>query len=256
MSNARNVSTAKPKIGGAIYRAPLGTALPTSVDDALDAAFQELGFVSEDGVTSSNTRSSEEVKAWGGTTVLTSQTEYGDTWQAVFIESLRIAVLKMVFGDSNVSGDIETGITVKANAAELEAAAYVFDMILNGAKKRVVLPNATISEVGDVTYVDNDVIGYDVTLSALPDTAENTHYEYIKADATVAKYTVSFDSAGGSAVEPQTVTNGETATQPADPTRDGYTFNEWQLGGAAYDFSTPVTESITLTADWTEDTTP
>ena len=184
MPNTQYVATGKPKVGGAVFRAPLGTTLPTDAHTALDVAFQELGFISEDGVTSSNTRQSEEKKAWGGTTVLTSQTEYSDTWKAVFIEVLRLEVLKMVYGDGNVSGTLETGITVKANAAQLPAAAYVFDMILNGAIKRVVLPIANISEIGDMQYVDNDLAGYDTTLSALPDTEENTHYEYIEATGT------------------------------------------------------------------------
>lgn len=180
MANSINVTTGKPRVGGAIFRAPLGTTLPTDATTALDEAFVDLGYVSEDGVTSSNSRESEDIKAWGGATVLTSQTDYQDTWQAVFIEAMNTDVLKMVFGNANVTGDLATGITVKANAGEPEQACYVFDMILKGGVlKRVVLPVASISEVGDVVYVDNEAVGYDVTLAAMPDTAGNTHYEYI-----------------------------------------------------------------------------
>jgi len=63
-------------------------------------------------------------------------------------------------------------------------------------------------------------------------------------------YTVTFDSAGGSAVDPQGVESGLTATEPAVPTKDGYTFKGWALNGSDYDFSTPVTDNITLTAQW------
>lgn len=44
-TNAQNVSAAKPKIGGAIYAAAIGTTLPTDTDTALDAAFKSLGYV-------------------------------------------------------------------------------------------------------------------------------------------------------------------------------------------------------------------
>ena len=69
-------------------------------------------------------------------------------------------------------------------------------------------------------------------------------------------YTVTFDSYGGTPVPPtQEVEYGHTATKPADPTLKGYTFAFWYLGedeqnATAYDFDTPVTENITLTAKW------
>ena len=254
MPNAKLVATGKPKVGGAIYRAPLGTKLPTSVNEELDPAFKDLGYVSEDGVTSSNTRESESIKAWGGATVATPQTNYEDLWKAVFIESKNIHVLKMVYGNANVSGSIENGITITANAGELEYASYVFDMILNGARKRVVLPNASISEVGDTVYVDNDVVGYDTTLAALPDENENTHYEYIMEDASTVQFTVTFESNGGTAVQSQRVTSGETATEPTQPTKGTDTFDGWYSDAEltqAYVFTTPVTADITLYAKWT-----
>ena len=63
--------------------------------------------------------------------------------------------------------------------------------------------------------------------------------------------TVTFDTDGGSAVEPQTVVSGRKAVRPADPVRTGYTFAGWYLDGEVYDFDTPVTTDLTLTAHWT-----
>ena len=64
------------------------------------------------------------------------------------------------------------------------------------------------------------------------------------------KYTVTFDSNGGSAVSAQTITKGQKATKPADPTRSGYTFAGWTLDGKAYDFNTAVNSDIKLVAKW------
>ena len=65
-------------------------------------------------------------------------------------------------------------------------------------------------------------------------------------------YTVTFDSNGGSAVTAQTVPSGSTATKPADPTKDGYTFKGWYNDDTAYDFTAPVTANLTLVAQWEE----
>ena len=68
-------------------------------------------------------------------------------------------------------------------------------------------------------------------------------------------FTVTFDSDGGSAVVAQEIADGSTATAPTDPTKDGYTFNEWYNGETLFNFATPITSDITLTAHWLENFT-
>lgn len=69
-------------------------------------------------------------------------------------------------------------------------------------------------------------------------------------------YTVTFDSAGGSAVAAATVVNGKTVSRPADPARDGYTFIGWYTDNThthPFLFDTDiVTSNVTLYAYWGE----
>lgn len=178
---ATNVAAAKPAVGGALSVAATTATLPTDAVTALDTAFTSVGYISEDGITETITRESEDIKAFGGDIVLSSQTEFSNTFQLTLIEVLNVDVLKEVFGASNVTGTLSTGITVNVNSAELTERAWVFDLIVRGAVERLVIPNGKITEVGETSYTDSDVIGYDITITAFPDTSGNTQYKYIKA---------------------------------------------------------------------------
>ncbi len=69
------------------------------------------------------------------------------------------------------------------------------------------------------------------------------------------RYTVGFDSLGGSPVESRQIAHGDTVVAPADPKRDGYEFEGWYTDAnctRAYDFNTAVKAPMTLYAKWTK----
>ena len=172
-----NVTAGKPLASGYLYRAPAGTTLPTDASTALDAAFVCMGYASDDGL--KNEHSTEEtIKAWGGDVVLSTKE---DKFTFTLIEALSADVLKAVHGDDNVTGTLATGIAVSVNDGNQEPSAWVVEMLLNAnTMKRIVIPKGTVSEVGEVTYKDDEAVGYEVTLIAGADDSGNTHYEYLK----------------------------------------------------------------------------
>lgn len=182
MSNtATNVTAGKPKVGGAIYRAPIGTTLPTDATTALGAAFICLGYVSEDGLSNDNSPESEDIRAWGGDKVLTVVSNKDDTFGFTLIEAMNVDVLKTIYGEDNVSGDLTTGVTVQANSKDLDEYVWAIDMVLRGGVlKRIVIPDGKVSEVGTINYTDGDAVGYETTLATSPDASGNTHYEYLR----------------------------------------------------------------------------
>ena len=99
------------------------------------------------------------------------------------------------------------------------------------------------------TFDDRNVLS-DTTYASL---ASNDTVMSITLTAqwTALTCTVRFDTNGGNTVQAQNVAYGGKAQEPAVPTKTGYTFAGWHLNGKAYDFTSPVTEDMTLTAQWT-----
>lgn len=188
MAKASNVSTGKPAVVGAISVAPLGTKLPTTASEQLDEAFENLGYISDDGLTNTNSLSSDSIQAWGGDTVLTVGSSKEDQWKFALLEVMNPSVLKLIYGENNVTGDLKTGITIKSNSTPLSPHTFVVDLLLSqNAMKRIVIPNATVTATDDISYKDKSAITYGTTISAVPDEAGNTHYEYlIQADSSKA----------------------------------------------------------------------
>lgn len=239
MSNAGNVSVGKPKIGGAIFRAPLGTPLPTDARSELNKAFKGLGYCSDDGLTNTNTAETDDVKAWGGDRILSLQTSKNDTFTFNLVEVLNVDVLKTVYGDNNVIGTLNTGITIKANTQEQEEYSWVIDMLLKNGTiyKRIVIPSAKVSEVGEIPYKDDTAVNYPTTLACVPDTDGNTHYEYIQRKTTLGSPEVeaedgTFEMFGTLVSDMQTgvAVNGTNITGTLKYLNSGALVDRWGAG--------------------------
>lgn len=182
MPDVTEVTAGMPNISGYIYRAPLGTTLPTTADETLNAAFEDMGFISEEGVTEASGFESVDIKDWGGSSILNILSNRSSDFKAKFVSAYNTEVLKMLFGEENVSGSLAAGLAVVVNTKDLTPASYVIEMIGSGNELiRFVLPNAVPSAIGDITYVKNDAIKFDTTLHCMTDESGNSQYKYFKS---------------------------------------------------------------------------
>lgn len=177
---ADNVAVGKPnlEVSGGVLVAPSGSTLPTDATTVLDGAFLSVGYVSSDGVSETADRSTQQIYAWGGTKVRTVQTEYGLSLSFTLIESRNAEALKFVFGEDNVEEGGE-GLAVRRNEKVLPHLVLVVDMKDGENARRLVAGNAQVTEIGDVTYVDGEPVGYEVTVSCDPDEDGDSMIEYL-----------------------------------------------------------------------------
>lgn len=185
-NNAALVTAGKPRVGGGLWRAPKGTTLPTDAVTALAGAYTCMGYISDDGLTNDNSPENTDVKAWGGDVVLNIATGRPDSFKFKLIEGLNVSIFESIYGAGNVTGSsIDNGISITANSKELSDYVYVVEMTLSGnVAKRIVIPCGKVTEVGSIEYKDEEPVGYELTVSATPDTSGNTHYEYMKKSTT------------------------------------------------------------------------
>ena len=100
-----------------------------------------------------------------------------------------------------------------------------------------------------------NIIGAKVINPMATVSAPNAKISFGEKDINInsnSKYTVSFDSDGGSIIPDQIVEENGKAIVPETPTKDGYTFIEWQLDGNKYDFDSVIKKDIILKAIWKE----
>jgi len=150
-------------VTGEISVGPTTASAPTAVSSAL-TGFAGLGYVSEDGVTESRDRSTNDIKAWqNADTVRTVVTEANLSYSFRLIET-NTATLELFYGSAAAGGDLTV---VPASTGGRKS--FVIDVVDGTELLRIYIPQGEVSEVGDVVYASGEAIGYEVTVRAYPD---------------------------------------------------------------------------------------
>lgn len=145
--NKDQVISGRPKIGGAIFRAPKGTPLPTNARTPLPAAYVPMGYASSDGWNRQVTKAYETITAWGGDEMSKSRTSHGVGFGVTLIEDLSADVQRAKWGTAAVTVTPATAehgnlVTVTYEGDETDAGVWVFDMDDQGKLHRTVFPDA------------------------------------------------------------------------------------------------------------------
>lgn len=163
---------------GQIFRAPVGTALPTNATSAPAAAFlaNEIGFVSDGGITESMGADTTDIQAWqNGDVVRTIQTSHTVTWAWEMLETNSLT-LAAFYGNFAAN-------TVQITGDQPGHYSWIIDVDDQGNNIRIVIPDGQITERGDVTYANAEAVRYPVTVTAYPVSGVKA-YKYIASEGS------------------------------------------------------------------------
>lgn len=151
---------------GGVFVAPAGTPVPTDTTTALNAAFVEVGYISEEGLEEIPTRATQPIKAFqNNDTVAEPTTESRQQFAFTMIES-NVVSMETYYGQEATTGASEGSIGINP-AMTGGRKAWVFTIWDgSGKKERTVVEEGEVVEKDNVVYRNGVAIGYRVTLTA------------------------------------------------------------------------------------------
>ncbi|MGW1836318.1 phage tail tube protein [Streptomyces sp. NPDC002067] len=172
-----NANAVRVALSGAAYVGPSGTVGPTDSESTWPAAVTDIGWISDDGITESNSSDSTEIKGWqGGQTVRKVISSSEMTFQFTAIETSK-AVLELYHkGSKVITTSGKSVLAVKAPGADRRF--FGFDVIDGDSHVRIVIPDGEVSETGDITYKSDEAIAYELTITAYPGLDGTVAFKY------------------------------------------------------------------------------
>ncbi len=184
--NSKQVFTGGPDqaVTGAILRAPLGTALPATIADALDAAFIASGYIDENGFKLTPERTLQSIKDWSLATIRDALQEFNASMAWAHLET-NAASLKNYAGDANVTvtaPTVSAGTRIKAVLNGSEAPRYCWAIRIKDGIRRmlIIAPDAGMTKQEAIEFKKAIAVKWGIEVKTYPDSSGN--YVYIYTD--------------------------------------------------------------------------
>lgn len=159
-------------VTGAVYVAPIGSQGPSFSNDALTNDWDDLGYVSADGITESIDRATTQIRSWQDGSLVREITSEGTySVSLTFIETNE-TVLELYYGTALTSG--AANIDPRQTGGRKM---FVIDVIDGDKIERTYIPNGEVTSLGERVLASGEAVGYEVTITAY---ADATSYSFKK----------------------------------------------------------------------------
>jgi len=176
---------------GGLWVAPVGTTAPTSPLIQPASPWEPLGAISDDGLVYGFDEDSQEFTPWGLTAPFRSTiTKSVRTFQFTLWETARTTAMSVMYRipAADLTPDGTSGLTAYAETASpsVDRRGWWFAVFDGETARGMYVPQAEVSDRSDVTYKNDEISAFEITLTAYPDDAGITVYHSDKLPATPA----------------------------------------------------------------------
>lgn len=161
-------------VSGLAYSSPVGSTVPSTLTGVWAAAWIDLGLIKkEEGLTEAMDMDRNEFYAWGyQSPVRTQVLRKTITFRMVFLES-KAHILSLYHAHPLTSmlsagSGVDQALTfTQGQSSDPDIRALGLDVIDGTKRNRFIVPRAEVTDRGDITYKEDEMVEYDMTFTAL-----------------------------------------------------------------------------------------
>lgn len=177
-----NVSNPRLWEGADLWTAPVSTAIPAALDDAMSTVpdWKAVGLLSEDGASEARDEDSTDFYAWGGKLIRTKRSKHKRTITVTCLEDNLT-----VFGLVNPGSTATTASGVNTRTVKIpkqDRRSFVLELVDGDITRRRHIPTGEVTAVGEVPLSESALQAFELTITIYP-TADDTLYVDYDNDA-------------------------------------------------------------------------
>jgi hypothetical protein len=169
---ANDANNVRAALNGSIFMAPKGTTAPADLDTPWDAAWVDLGFMSDDGVSMEYSTDVEDINAWQSLSPVRRILTSVDMTLGFTAIELKARTVTAYFPGATITAVSGTVSRLDVPAAPgPQEFAFGLEWIDGTIKNRLVIPRGEITDRGAISLGRSSAVGLEMTVSAYASSA-------------------------------------------------------------------------------------
>ena len=173
-----NVNNPRLWEGADLWTAPVATAIPTDLDEAMTTvpAWKAVGLLSEDGASEGRDEDSTDFYAWGGKLIRTKRSKHKRSITVTCLEDNLT-----VFGLVNPGSTATTATGVNTRTVKIpksDRRSFVLELVDGDITRRRHIPTGEVTAVGEVTLSEGELSAFELTITIYPDANDVLYVDY------------------------------------------------------------------------------